>query len=187
MRPGTGKPAARLPQGMIAARVIQHHGFISHKIPMETRRHKYARPGSRWTVRGPRGGECGRRSEVGIAGHWGHRLSRGWAAPGAGTGEKGVPPPHSEQPAPREGAWRGSGGHCGASALSSQTCSRPRWPGENPWSEKTIQISGPAQAQEVPAGQRGGRPPGRGRLAQRCGGTVVATQGKGASALEAKS
>ena len=60
MQPWTGKAAARLPRGMITARVTQHHCFISHKIQMEKQRHKYARPGNCWTVHGPRGGKCGR-------------------------------------------------------------------------------------------------------------------------------
>lgn len=32
VQPWTGKAAARLPRGMITARVTQHHCFISHKI-----------------------------------------------------------------------------------------------------------------------------------------------------------
>lgn len=104
VQPRSGKAAARLPQGTIAARVISHR-FISHKTQKEKQRHKYPGPGSCWIVRGPRGGSVAPLGGGDTGSQGQVRESRG--RPGSG---------------PQEGPC---GGLCSA---SSQTGSLPRRP-----------------------------------------------------------
>lgn len=97
----------------VTMRVTQRRCFISRKIQMEKQRHKYARPGSRWTERGPGGVSVGALGE-GPAGPQGARGPRGWR-PGALGGPSQL---------------RAAGGSHGAAALSRhrQTRSLPRRP-----------------------------------------------------------
>lgn len=103
--------ATRLPPGRIAVRVIWRHCFIRHKIQTEQQGHKYPRPGSCWTVRGPRSPSRGDACSPGP----------GQAELGLGEAERCVQSPEQER------AWGGSRGPChGLCSVPSQASLLPR-------------------------------------------------------------
>lgn len=135
---------------------------------MEKQRHKYARPGSCWTVRGPRGGKCGRRAEVGIAGPWGRRpanlgqrLSPGWEGPrGPGQVTRGWPGPSSQPRRRKPGG--AAGGTAGPLLCLHRLAHSPGGPGKIHGLKNQFGFHGQPEHRPSPLDRGVGSPQGRG-------------------------